>query len=221
MTRYLLTTFSRVALLVIFASGCATDPPTPAATGSTEQPARQAEPGVQRLLEAADRALSQDRLTTPANDNAWQRYLRILDIDPGNADAQAGITAIADRYLSWSIEHARDGSLKRARMYLGKAEEVDPGHPSIPAVARLINDQEQLKTERYPLDPHMVKTRQASPRSFDTIANRIRELRPFVRIRAPDDAAGRWIYQQLQARLDFRIEATFDIRSGYSVELSR
>lgn len=160
-------------------------------------------------------------MTTPANNNAWQIYQRILDIDPGNADAQAGITAIADRYLSWSIEHARDGNLKSARIYLGKAEEVDPGHPSITAVARLINDQEQLKTERYPLDSHMVKTRQASPRSFDTIANRIRELRPFVRIRAPDDAAGRWIYQQLQARLDFRIEATFDIRSGYSIELSR
>jgi len=77
-----------------------TEPATiaPAALGPGAQPA--APPGDGSLLERAAQALTANRLTTPAGDNALELYRRELARKPGDADARAGVAEVRERLLS-------------------------------------------------------------------------------------------------------------------------
>ena len=49
-------------------------------------------------------ALDDDRLMTPIDDNAHQRFQRVLAMDPGNAIALDGLNRIVIRYVELSAE---------------------------------------------------------------------------------------------------------------------
>ena len=58
-------------------------------------------PAITPLLEAADRALAANQLTTPVGNNAYELFKSVLVIDPQNSDAIAGIGNIRQRYVWW------------------------------------------------------------------------------------------------------------------------
>ncbi len=78
-------------------------------------------------------ALADNRLMSPANDNAYDRYRQVLALDPGNTKAKDGLRAIADRYLRLTDSAAGQGNLTEARTYLARAKKADPTHPGIAA----------------------------------------------------------------------------------------
>lgn len=76
------------------------------------------------LLHAAEQALAEDRLTQPPVDNAFAYYRHVFLLDPGNADAQAGIERIQQRYRQM-IEAAIDRKdWASGRTYLQRAQLV-------------------------------------------------------------------------------------------------
>ena len=54
---------------------------------------------VTRLLAAAEADLKARRLTSPAGNNAWDRYQQVLGIEPANPDAIKGMERVIDRYM--------------------------------------------------------------------------------------------------------------------------
>jgi serine/threonine-protein kinase len=83
------------------------------------------------LLGGAKLALDENRLMSPADDNAYDRYRKVLALDPKNTKAQDGLRAVAGRYLGL-VDAAQDkGDLGQARDYLARAEKADPNHPGI------------------------------------------------------------------------------------------
>ncbi|MBC8187753.1 MAG: serine/threonine protein kinase, partial [Proteobacteria bacterium] len=78
-------------------------------------------------------ALADNRLMSPANDNAYDRYRQVLALDPGNTKAKDGLRAIADRYLRLTDSAVGQGILTEARTYLARAKKADPTHPGIAA----------------------------------------------------------------------------------------
>ena len=91
------------------------------------------------LLSNAKMALGENRLMSPAGDNAYERYRRVLDLDPSNAQARSGLRAVADRYLGLADASVRKGDASQAREYLDKAREADSSHPELSILeARLI-----------------------------------------------------------------------------------
>src|SRR5690625_6898453 len=84
---------------------------------------------VTRWLDEADRALSQDRLIEPADDNAHDRYRAALYLDPGNSRAQSGLHAIVLRYLDMARAAARRGAYAQSQELLRRANTVEPGSP--------------------------------------------------------------------------------------------
>ncbi len=90
------------------------------------------------LLSNAKIALSENRLMSPAGDNAFERYQRVLALDPGNETARQGLRNVADRYLSLADAAVGQGETEQARVYLGRAREADARHPGLEAAeARL------------------------------------------------------------------------------------
>lgn len=62
-----------------------------------------------QLLAAAATDLEANRLTTPAGNNALERYRQVAEIEPGNAAAAAGVRRIHDRYIAMATQAlARD-----------------------------------------------------------------------------------------------------------------
>ncbi|MEM7467695.1 MAG: serine/threonine-protein kinase, partial [Pseudomonadota bacterium] len=53
---------------------------------------------ISELLTAADKDLAAVRLASPRNRNAYDRYKKVLELDPDNEQAKAGIRAVADKY---------------------------------------------------------------------------------------------------------------------------
>lgn len=77
------------------------------------------------------------RLASPPGDNAIDLYLRVLQIEPGNAQAEAGLQQIADYYESKS-KAAFDRGSYAGSMVL--AEEGLRARPGDPRLVKLVED---------------------------------------------------------------------------------
>ncbi len=88
---------------------------------------------IERLLREATEDLAADRLTTPADKNAFSRYRAVLTLDPDNEAALEGLHNILTRYLTLAKGAAGENNFALARSYLDKAAAVSPGAESIAA----------------------------------------------------------------------------------------
>ena len=88
---------------------------------------------IARELAWAERDLANDRLTTPADSNAFSRYQAVLAKDPDNQQAKDGLQRIVERYLALTEAALRNDDFDLARQLLDKASGVSPGAESIAA----------------------------------------------------------------------------------------
>lgn len=93
------------------------------------------------LVAKGDLALTKDRLTVPANDNALLHYRQALALDPDNAQAQAGIKRVAKRYRKLARVAHDNGNSKQALKYLHQSENiVGVSHPANRKLHRELED---------------------------------------------------------------------------------
>lgn len=204
--------------------GCTAQPvvqPVAQPATAPEPEASLPKPNVGLVLNAAELNYTSNQLTTPPGNNALEKYHAVLMYDPKNIQAREGINKIVEKYLTWARDQADQGNLVKALEYLTLAESVDASHPNIGPLAELINDRERPQTITYKLPREDVIYRRADRIRFDTMAWQIEQSRAFVTIRAPNDATGRWLYQELNALVSFRVEAAFEYNSRPSITLSR
>ncbi len=83
------------------------------------------------LLGQARIALSEDHLTTPKGESAYDKYTAVLKLDPNHQQALEGIQRVASRYLDLAKAEVERGNFDQAAEYLSKAERVSPGHPGL------------------------------------------------------------------------------------------
>jgi serine/threonine protein kinase len=83
------------------------------------------------LLSSAKLALSENQLMSPANDNAYDRYRRVLALDPTNKKARDGLRAVSDRYLELTNSAANKGNVEQAQTFLARAKKADSTHPGV------------------------------------------------------------------------------------------
>lgn len=97
-----------------------------------------------QLLDLAELAMKEQKLTTPAGRNAWEYYVEVLELIPNHQEARAGLLKITDSYVEWGYAAMRQGQLESARSYAHRALMVDPDHADaralrnalVPKVAR-------------------------------------------------------------------------------------
>lgn len=100
------------------------------------QPRQDMQPtnAVKHWLSMAEQAFAKDHLTTPASDNAYAYYGRVLLQEPDNRQALAGLEKIVQRYLSLAKSSQRKGKSKQAQLFLQRANKVVPSHKDIALV---------------------------------------------------------------------------------------
>jgi len=87
-------------------------------------------------LAQAALAMDKDQLTTPANNNAYAYYARILMLDENNPQALKGLERIVQRYLVLAKSADKKGKAKQAKLFLSRANKVVPGHAQVAAVGK-------------------------------------------------------------------------------------
>lgn len=83
---------------------------------------------IARNLNDARIAMADSRYTEPPERSAFHYFSTVLALDPANADAIAGIDAIADRHLTNARVLLSKGQIAEAGVALEKARRVRPDH---------------------------------------------------------------------------------------------
>ena len=83
-------------------------------------------PRIEQLLARADDLMQARHLTTPAGNNAFEIFQRVLAIDPENKTGLSGIEKISLQYLAWAARAKRKNDWLNAGTYYEKALLVDP-----------------------------------------------------------------------------------------------
>jgi len=207
-------------VLVLVAGCAATKPDEAPPPSASPEPAPDAD-AIADLLEAAAEAFENGRLITPPGDNAYERLLAVLALDPDNSQAAERVERIVERYLEFAMRAAEQGYFPRARSMLDRARIVKRDHPQIQPLEETVALLAQAKRVRIALDRGAIAARDAS--ASDRLRNiGVRAKMPNTRVTivARSDAEGRWIYQQMrEAPGERRIRAELTIGSPPSVEL--
>ncbi len=130
-----------------------TEPETPATAPQTEEPATASvteatnvdatqQAKIDYLLGLADEDMKALRLTSPKDNNAFDKYLSVLELDSNNTAAQDGIQAISDKYVGMAHKAMNANNFDQAENYLNKAGAISPNS------RKLADAQAALKTKR-------------------------------------------------------------------------
>ena len=95
---------------------------------------------IEELLVAAARAMKSDRLTKPADDNAYRHYGEVLKLEPGQKDAEAGMDRIARRYGDLARGALARKKYRLANLYINRGLEVRRGDARLLAIRAEVDD---------------------------------------------------------------------------------
>ncbi|MCC8987634.1 MAG: protein kinase [Candidatus Contendobacter sp.] len=112
-----------------------------AAEQKQQQDQVQREQEIRKLLEQAEGHVKAKRLTTPAGKNARETYRRVLELDAGNTQAQAGLERIAQEYLQQAQQRRLAWALQDC------LELIDKGLAVVPDQAELLRLREAVRAE--------------------------------------------------------------------------
>ena len=103
---------------------------------------------VTRLLAAAKADLKSRRLTSPAGNNAWDRYQRVLEIDPTNPEAVQGMDRVIDSYMELFGIAVEQEDFEQADEYLGRIRDLHPDSPVLMTGRQQLGEAKQARAER-------------------------------------------------------------------------
>jgi serine/threonine-protein kinase PpkA len=91
---------------------------------------------ITNLLENCSEHFRANRLTTGDGGNALDCYNSVLDLDPGNTIALAGLENMAERYANWAEQSLQNGAPHETRAYLARLIQVNPEFPRLEQLQR-------------------------------------------------------------------------------------
>jgi serine/threonine protein kinase len=97
---------------------------------------------VNDLLAQATVDMSELRQAEPEGNNAYEKYRKVLEIDPDNQQAKQGIQLIVGQYLTLAKRSADSGAYDKALERLAIAEKILPDSPKVQSVM------EEIKQKR-------------------------------------------------------------------------
>ena len=90
-------------------------------------------------------SLEADRLTSPASDNAYYYYSRLLNINPSSRAAIDGIERIAERYVALAEQAVGRKDYEQAAAYTARGLEVQPNHSDLLQIKALVEEGQQKR----------------------------------------------------------------------------
>ena len=118
----------------------------PASEPDKSPPVEQDE--VSRLLAAAEADITARRLTRPVGNNAWDRYLQVLELEPANEDAIKGMERVIGSYMALFGAALAQEDFDKAAGYLASIRDLNPDSPVLDEGERRLEVASQARTDR-------------------------------------------------------------------------
>lgn len=93
---------------------------------------------VNRLLEVAQAHFMVGRLVSPQGSNALDAYRMVLETDPQNAQAQAGVSEVKERFFKRARILWMQGEKDEARQHLALSKQIFAGEPEVAELQSLM-----------------------------------------------------------------------------------
>ena len=121
----------------------------PAATeaAAAEAEAEKNKSEIAEMLKLAQADLKANRLSTPKDSNALDRYEAVLQRDPQNSEAQDGIAAVAERYAALAAISLDNGDLDKAGALLERGRNAKPDAASLDGIAKRLQAARQAAAQ--------------------------------------------------------------------------
>ena len=103
---------------------------------------------VTRLLAAAETDLKARRLTSPAGNNAWDRYQQVLEIEPTNPEAVQGMDRVIESYMELFGIAVEQEDFDQADSYLGRIRDLHPDSQVLMTGRQQLEDAKQARAAR-------------------------------------------------------------------------
>ena len=103
---------------------------------------------VARLLAAAEADLKARRLTSPAGNNAWEKYQQVLSLSPSHPDAMAGMERVIDSYMELFSAALGQEEFDKASGYLMRIRDLHPDSSVLEEGERRLEAAKQARTDR-------------------------------------------------------------------------
>lgn len=113
--------------------------PAPAAIAPPPPPPETARE-VSQLVAVAERQIAEKLLTTPAGNNAYETYEKIVALAPDSPEAAAILEGIKDTYLSWARTAEERGVHEDAKRFYERALSVDPDDADVARRLRALDE---------------------------------------------------------------------------------
>jgi len=110
------------------ALGVATEPPPPQV--------------IEALVWLGRQSLDEYNLTYPPKKNAYYYFNRLLEIDPGNKNARAGILEIADRYAVLAEQSLAKNEMEKTAAYVEIGLRINPRNQGLLALKHLTDSKD-------------------------------------------------------------------------------
>jgi serine/threonine protein kinase len=81
---------------------------------------------IEKLLQGAESDMTENRLTSPVGNNAYDKYSKVLELNSGNEEAIAGIEKLLDTYLSLFKDTLEKQQLDEAAVYIERIRAIHP-----------------------------------------------------------------------------------------------
>ena len=91
------------------------------------------------FLDHGRRTLKRNQLLFPENNSAYHYFQRVLELDPGNADALHGIEQIVARYMRLATEALDNNDKDNAERYIARGFRVKPDDKGLQALRERMN----------------------------------------------------------------------------------
>ena len=186
-----------ILLLMLF-SGCSMLAPDTV----VRKPQPQQQLQLTLLLDKAAKAIERGRFIAPQFDNANGYYRQLLVLEPGNQQALAGIenlTHILSLKAKQSLELDR---VRDYRVYITWIEQIAPSSPLL-AELKTLDPDRQISRGSWTIRVSDLKARNShAKKKIKQAALTAKAYQSRVKIIAPTDADGRWVYQQMRGFAD-------------------
>ena len=116
------------------------EPEQSLSSGTIAAPVKISEDVVQAMHWLGKKSLEEYRLTAPAEDNAYYYYSRLLEADPRDKVAAAGLLNIADRYAYLAERSVLDNDYTKAQAYINIGLKFNPNHTALIKLKKLNMD---------------------------------------------------------------------------------
>ena len=136
------------------AAAAGAEPAPPPDQAEAEQPAPKEpaltpeEAEVARLLAAAEADLKARRLTSPAGNNAWEKYQQILSLSPSHPDAMAGMERVIESYMQLFGAEVEKEDFDKAEGYLARIDELHADSPVLEEGEQRLQAARQARADR-------------------------------------------------------------------------